>query len=308
VAGVVPGWASGERVCDLQPLGTDRPMSDKPDAKKWRNPLFVENAGADRISASLTRGADLRRKTATGWALGTFVIEYPVPATLSALALAGFDFVVVDMEHSPVDFSTLETLIAAGQAAGLAMLVRPWGAEVGLIGKVLDMGANGIMAPRVESPELARAIVEQARFAPLGSRGFAPLSKYDSLSEPLQALDDSTYLVVQIEGRQAIEKITEIAAIPGIDAVFVGPYDLALSLGVPPGSAQVIAAAARLADAVPRGLALGIYIDDSAKCAEWAARRFALQCVSFDGRMLSNGARSVVTQAKLAMRSKDRKA
>jgi 2-keto-3-deoxy-L-rhamnonate aldolase RhmA len=283
-------------------------MSDKPDAKKWRNPQFVENPGAEKIAGSLTRGAELRRKVASGWAFGTFVIEYPVPAALNALALAGFDFVVIDMEHSVVDFSRLESLIAAGQAAGLTTLVRPWGAEVGLIGKVLDIGANGIMAPRVDSPELARAIVEQARFAPLGNRGFAPLTKYDSMSEPLQALDDSTYLVLQIEGREAIEKITEIASVPGIDAVFVGPYDLALSLGVPPGSAKVFEAAEQLADSVPRSLALGIYIDDSAKCAEWSARRFALQCVSFDGRMLSNGARSVVTQARLAMRWSDRKA
>jgi 2-keto-3-deoxy-L-rhamnonate aldolase RhmA len=282
-------------------------MSDKPDAKKWRNPQFVENVGASNISASLTRGAELRRKTAAGWALGTFVIEYPVPATLSALALADFDFVVVDMEHSVVDFSKLESLIVAAQAAGVTSLVRPWGAETGLIGKVLDIGANGIMAPRVDSPEQARAIVEQVRFAPLGNRGFAPLTRYDSLSEPLQALDDSAYLVLQIEGRQAIERISEIASVPGIDAVFVGPYDLALSLGVPPGSARVFEAAEQLADSVPRNVTLGIYIDDSGKCADWASRRFALQCVSFDGRMMSNGARSIVTQAKLAMRSLGRK-
>lgn len=279
-------------------------MNDIPDARKWRNPLLVESAGAEKISRSLMLGAELRRKTAAGWALGTFVIECPVPATLNALALAGFDFVVVDMEHSSVDFSTLAPLITAGQSVGLAVLVRPWGSEVGLIGKLLDMGANGIMAPRVESPDRARAIVEQARFAPLGNRGFSPLTKYDSLSEPLRALDDSTYVVVQIEGRQAMEKIGEIASIQGIDAVFVGPYDLALSLGVAPGSAQVFAAAEQLSKAVPRSLALGIYIDDPAKCADWAARRFALQCVSFDGRMLSNGARSVATHAKVGMGKK----
>jgi 2-keto-3-deoxy-L-rhamnonate aldolase RhmA len=282
-------------------------MSDKPDAKQWRNPQYVENAGGERIAASLTRGAELRRRTAAGWALGTFVIEYPVPATLSALALAGFDFVVVDMEHSVVDFSRLESLIVAAQAAGLTALVRPWGAEPGLIGKVLDVGANGIMAPRVESPEQARAIVEQVRFGPIGNRGFAPLTRYDSLREPLQALDDSTYLVLQIEGRHGIDRISEIASVRGVDAVFVGPYDLALSLGVPPGSAKVFEAAEALASSVPRSLTLGIYIDDSAKCAEWVSRRFVLQCVSFDGRMLSNGARSVVTQARLAMRWQDEK-
>jgi 2-keto-3-deoxy-L-rhamnonate aldolase RhmA len=276
-------------------------MNDRPGASSWRNPLAVENAGAKRISRSLTLGADLRRKVATGCALGTFVLESPVPATLRTMALAGFDFVVIDMEHSTIDFSRLEALIGAGQAAGLATLVRPWGEDVGLIGKVLDIGANGIMASHVESPARARAIVEQARFAPRGNRGFSPLTKYDALGEPLRALDDATYVVAQIEGQQALANVAAIAAVPGVDAVFVGPYDLALSLGLPPGSPSVFAAAEELSKTVPDGVALGIYIDDPAKCGDWAARRFALQCVSFDGRMLSNAARSVVTQAKQAI-------
>ena len=179
-------------------------MSEKPDARSWKNPLLVENAGSGKISRALTMGAELRRKAGAGLAVGTFVLECPVPSTLTSLALAGFDFVVIDMEHSAVGFSQLEALIAAGQAGGLAILVRPWGNEPGLIGKLLDMGANGIMAPRVDSPEHARAIVEQARFAPRGNRGFSPLTKFDSLSEPLRALDESTYVVVQIEGRQAL--------------------------------------------------------------------------------------------------------
>jgi 2-keto-3-deoxy-L-rhamnonate aldolase RhmA len=282
-------------------------MNDRPGASTWRNPLAVENAGAERIARSLALGAELRDKVTTGCALGTFVLECPVPETLRNLALAGFDFVVIDMEHSTVDFSRLESLICAGQAAGLATLVRPWGEDVGLIGKVLDIGANGIMAPHVESPERARSIVEQARFAPLGRRGFSPLTKYDSFPEPLRALDQATYVVAQIEGRQALASIGAIAAVPGIDAVFVGPYDLALSLDVPPGSPPVFAAAEQLSQAVPRQVALGIYIDDPAKCGEWAARRFALQCVSFDGRMLANAARAVVTQASQAIQSATRK-
>jgi 2-keto-3-deoxy-L-rhamnonate aldolase RhmA len=281
-------------------------MNDKPGASQWKNPLAVANAGAEKISRTLTLGRELRRKVSAGWALGSFVIEVPVPATLSAIALAGFDYVIIDMEHSTVDFSTLETLTIAAHAAGLATLVRPWGEDVGLIGKILDIGANGIMAPRVESAARARAIVDQARYAPAGNRGFSPLTRYDALSEPLRELGESTYVVVQIEGRHALENIREISAVPGLDAVFVGPYDLALSLGVPPGSAQVFTAAEQLAKSVPANVALGIYIDDPVKCADWAGRRFALQCVSFDGRMLASGARAVVAQARHAMGSKEK--
>jgi 2-keto-3-deoxy-L-rhamnonate aldolase RhmA len=95
--------------------------------------------------------------------------------------------------------------------------------------------------------------------------------------------------------------------VPGIDAVFVGPYDLALSLDVPPGSPQVFSAAEKLSQTVPTGVALGIYVDEAAKCGEWAARGFALQCVSFDGRMLATAARAVVTQASQAIRDATKK-
>ena len=267
-------------------------------AKGWKNPLFVDTAGSRVVAKSLLLGNDLRDKVRGGWALGTFIIEVPDPAVLTAISMAGFDFAVLDMEHTPIGFSCLESLINAGRAAGLPMLVRVWGEDTGLIGKVLDMGAHGIMAPHVDTPERAREIVEQARFAPAGNRGFSPLTKFDGFEEPLQALDEATYVVVQIEGRDAIEHVKEIAGVPGVDAIFVGPYDLALSLDVPPGSEQVYAAAERIADAVPESLGLGLYIDDPLTCRRWADRRFALQCVSFDGRMLSDGARAVVEKAR----------
>jgi 2-keto-3-deoxy-L-rhamnonate aldolase RhmA len=275
--------------------------------KTWRNPLFVASNGARKIADSQLLGEKLRRKAAAGWALGTFLIELPTPASLTALSLAGFDFVVIDLEHSSVGVSTLEPLIIAARAVALATLVRTWGEDVGLIGKVLDMGAHGIMAPHVDSAERARAIVEQARFPPQGRRGFSPLTKFDAQREPLRALGQSTYVVVQIEGPKAMERVGKIAAVPGVDAVFVGPYDLALSMGIKPGSARVFSAAERMAREVPSTIALGIYVDDPATCGAWAARRFALQCVSFDGRMLSNGARAVVAQARRGLSKRRRK-
>jgi 2-keto-3-deoxy-L-rhamnonate aldolase RhmA len=273
-------------------------MSQQSDAaNSWNNPLAVANAGADRLSAGLTAGLGLRRKAQSGRALGTFLIELPCAATLQTLALAGFDFVVLDMEHSGVDFARLEFLIAAGHSAGLALLVRTWSNDPGLIGKALDLGANGILAPHVETAAHARLIVEQARFAPRGRRGFSPLTKYDSLPQPFLELDAATYLVVQIEGESALNSVREIAAVPGIDAIFVGPYDLALSMNVQPGSAAVLAAAEIVAAAVPAQMTLGIYIDDPARCRDWSSRGFVLQCVSFDGRMLANGARTITQRA-----------
>ena len=117
--------------------------------------------------------------------------------------------------------------------------------------------------------------MEQARFAPLGNRGFSPLTKYDALGEPLRVLGDATYVVAQIEGRQALANIAAIAAVPGVDAVFVGPYDLALSTGrASRQSSRCLPPPKSFPRTVPDGVALGIYIDDPAQCGDWAARRF----------------------------------
>lgn len=271
---------------------------DRDKANHWKNPSFAGTPGAGAVAESLCRGQRLRGLVRTGLALGTFLIEQPCPSTLTALSNAGFDFVVLDMEHSAIGIAALEPLILAGQAAGLIVLVRTLGQDAALVSKVLDMGAHGVMAPHVDSAERARQIVDAARFRPAGNRGFSPLSRFDGLEEPLAQLGDSAYVVVQIEGSSALEHVAEIAGVAGLDALFVGPYDLSLSLGVPPGSPAVRQAAERIASLVPPAVGLGIYVDDPADSPRWASMRFALQCVSFDGRMLADGARQVATVAR----------
>jgi 2-keto-3-deoxy-L-rhamnonate aldolase RhmA len=263
----------------------------------WKSPFFTKSPGARTVARSLQLGKELRRKARAGRALGTFVIDLPHASTITALSVAGFDFLVLDMEHSSLDFGCLAGLIDASRAAGIPALVRPFGRDEGVIGKILDMGAHGVMVPHVDCPERAGEIVSQARFAPRGQRGFSPVTRFDSLEEPLRELDEAAYVVVQIEGRSALERVADISAVDGIDAIFVGPYDLALSLGVEPGSEQVYEAALDIATRVPEYLALGIYLDDPATSGQWAERGFALQCVSFDGRMLAGGAGAVVGQA-----------
>ncbi len=278
---------------------------DLNNSRHWRNPAYSPTRGGATVAESLCRGQRLRELVRQGLALGTFLIEQPCPSTLAVLSTAGFDFVVLDMEHSAIGISGLEPLILAGQAAGLVVLVRTLGQDTALISKVLDMGAHGVMAPHVDTAERARQIVDAARFRPEGNRGFSPLARFDGLQEPLAALGDSAFVVVQIEGRSALDRVADIAAVPGIDALFVGPYDLSLSLGVPPGSPAVSEAAERIAAAVPVDLGLGIYVDDPADSPGWAARRFALQCVSFDGRMLAEGARRVAARARAEQSDSD---
>ena len=264
----------------------------------------ADQATAKRTAAQLLLGTTLRDTARRAVAVGTFSIEMSSPASIAALALAGFDFVVLDMEHSANDFTSLEPLLLAANAAGLAAIVRPCSASSDVIGKLLDMGAHGIMAAHVQSAAHARAIVAQTRFPPLGQRSFSPLSRFDALARPIQELDRAAYLILQIEGREALDDIESIAAVPGIDALFVGPYDLSLALGVAPDSREVIAAAKRVARAAPSDIALGVYIDDAVNCGAWASRGYNLQCVSFDGRMFANSARAIASGARRSIESR----
>jgi len=264
----------------------------------WTNPNHVDGDASRRVAEASLRGNDLRRKAASGLALGTFLIEFPCPETVSAMALAGFDFVVLDMEHSSLDFQQLDRLIAAAQVAGIPAIVRPWSNDPALIGKILDLGANGVMASHVDTAEKARNVVSAARFTPYGERGFSPLTKYDFSKNPLKELSQAAYVIVQVEGAAGIQNVESIANVSGVDSIFIGPYDLSLSLGLQPGGAEVYKEAAGIAERITSSVSLGIYVDDPQVSAHWSEIGFAVQCVSFDGRMFADGARRITQNIK----------
>jgi 2-keto-3-deoxy-L-rhamnonate aldolase RhmA len=258
-------------------------------------------SNAEVIFGHLTAGERLRSQYASlRTLLGTFLIELPAQRTVKALALAGFDFVVIDLEHSSFGVETMAPLVAEAHACGLPVLTRVWSLDPGLIGKVLDSGANGVMVPRVRSAHDARRAVEAARYGPSGERGLAPLIPFASSPLPQPLVGDSAVVVVQIEGREAVENAGQIAGVPGLDAIFVGPYDLSQSLGQPGdiGSDDVRLAALSVADVCGDRVMLGIYVDDPLESRSWAERGFRLQCVGFDGRMLLHGARTFLRSAR----------
>lgn len=191
-------------------------------------------------------------------ALGTWV---KLPATDSAelAALAGFDFVVLDLEHSMIGLETAYQVIGTARRSGVSPLVRipapAQGVDRGLVQRLLDGGAEGLVLPHVDRAGDARSAVSAARFPPLGRRGAGITSRAGDWG----ALDPAEYvrfgqeevtLVAQIESVAAVRAAAEIAAVPGIDALFVGAADLALDAGLTGGdpdlttmSAEVIAAA-----------------------------------------------------------------
>ena len=159
------------------------------------------------------------------------------PAIVETLGHAGFDFIILDMEHGPNSVETVQDLIRAAQVADMAPIVRVPAGDCETIGKVLDVGAAGVQVPQISSARDVQAAIEHAKFAPLGTRGvcryvraadYSSMDKADYFSRANEAL-----LIIQIEGQTALDNLDEILAVKGIDIVFVGPYDLSQSLGVP---------------------------------------------------------------------------
>lgn len=156
------------------------------------------------------------------------------PTAAEAMGHVGFDFLVVDMEHVPIDLADLAHILRALATTPAQPVVRiAWNDQV-LIKRVLDAGANTIMVPFVETAEEARRAVSFAKYPPTGVRGVAAVhraSRFGAAGDYLIRADDETCIILQLETPQSIERLAEIAAVPGVDALFIGPNDLAASMG-----------------------------------------------------------------------------
>lgn len=223
--------------------------------------------------------------------LGSFVLELPVRATPEALAAAGFDFAVLDLEHAATDLERLSFLVATCRSAGLAPLVRIPAGALHVLTAVLDMEPDGILAPGVASAAEARAVAAVSRYHPAGRRGLAPLVRHPARGT-LAERDAATLVIVQIEGREALAEADAIAATPGVDVVFIGPYDLSQALGVPGevDHPDVGAAVAEIAVAAVGRARLGIYAGSAERAAALRALGITLFAHGTDGRLLLDAA------------------
>jgi 4-hydroxy-2-oxoheptanedioate aldolase len=160
-----------------------------------------------------------------------------IPGSYSAeiVAHAGFDWACVDMQHGTIDYQVAVTMLLALSTTDTMPLVRvPWN-EPGMIGKVLDAGAMGIIIPMVNTPGQAKAAVSACRYPPDGDRSYGP-GRAALYGKPdyFELANDRIAVIPMIETKQALAALDDILAVPGIDAVYVGPADLSISLGMPP--------------------------------------------------------------------------
>jgi 4-hydroxy-2-oxoheptanedioate aldolase len=161
------------------------------------------------------------------------------PMIIEVMASAGLDFAIIDMEHSPIDLGVAAHLVRAADACGLTPLFRvPEGdLDPGLINKMLNVGVRGVVIPHADR-KMCEAALHWVRYAPEGGRGSCPAVRSANYGQAdwggfMRNLNREILVIPLIEEEAVVNDIAEIAAMPGIDVIFVGPFDLAISLGVP---------------------------------------------------------------------------
>jgi 4-hydroxy-2-oxoheptanedioate aldolase len=176
----------------------------------------------------------VKARVAAGERLLGLLLRIPAEELLEMTAVSGFDFVVVDCEHGPADVGQLRAHIALADAHGVPVLVRVGSDEPALVLRALDAGADGVIAPHVDDPAAAAALVAAAHYPPLGHRGFATYGRagrFGSIEpdEHHRRSTENTLVIGMIESPVGVRNAAEIIDTPGLDGILVGPADLRIS-------------------------------------------------------------------------------
>lgn len=227
--------------------------------------------------------------------------------TAEIVAGAGFDWIVLDGEHAPNDVPMLLAQLQAVAGTSTHPVLRPPTDEAWLIKQYLDIGARNLIIPMVESAEQAAALVRAVRYPPAGIRGvgsaIARASRWNRVPDYLRDADDGICLLVQAETARALDHLEDIAAVPGIDGVFIGPADLAASLGHlgAPDHPTVVAA---IEDALTRlqrlGMPSGILTGDDAMIRRCLALGCRFIAVGTDVTLLARGSETLAMRYREA--------
>lgn len=231
------------------------------------------------------------------------------PAAVGVIAAAGFDAVVVDREHSTMNPETVAALIAAAHAAGTFAIVRIAEIARSAVQDALEAGADGILAPMVENEKQAMRLVSFCTYPPEGTRGFHPLtagSRYGRIPSPElpKFANDRIFIAAQIESAAGIMSCAKIAEVPGLHQLFLGPGDLALSLGVPPGARALIGAATRISGAAKAaGKTYGTFVFSSEEAKTAAEHGARLVVAGADIALLHASARRLHADIQESLRA-----
>ena len=230
---------------------------------------------------------------------GQMVLECFVPGIAPMLSASGMEFVIFDMEHGRCDIALVAEMIAFSRGAGIVPIVRVPDAAVAPLSRVLDLGADGVMIPRVESRSQMIDIIAQLKYAPAGRRGVAlgiAHDKYCAGGPSYFAETNARTLVIALlETARAFDQLDEIISVPGLDIAWMGHYDLTVSMGIPAefDNPRFLAKMDALLESCARHqVAPGFLVATPEIAVHWIRRGFRVISVGSDVGVLMHGVRS----------------
>lgn len=232
----------------------------------------------------------VKHKLASGQTvLGTALFEFHSTGIGRVADEAGAEFLFIDMEHTGWSEETIKMLIATTRSRPVVPLVRVPAATYPFVARVLDMGAMGIIVPMMESVDQARILAESGRYPPVGRRGAAFAIAHDDyaggdVAEKIRSANAEVLVIAQIETAAGLQNVEAIAAVPGIDLLWVGQFDLSISLGIPGqfDSPEFVAALERIVAAANRhGKAAGFMVLSPEEASLRHAQGF--RCLAYNG-------------------------
>jgi 2-keto-3-deoxy-L-rhamnonate aldolase RhmA len=249
---------------------------------------------------------ELKQRLAAGDTLWGSFLKTPSPILVEVLASAGLDLLCIDAEHAPFDRAAIDLCVMTARAAELPIIVRtPTAAPEHLL-NALDCGADGVLLPHIRSAEEAHAAVTAAHYG-RGGRGYAGSSRAaaygtSSIPQHLAASAGRTVVIIQIEDVEAVDAINSIAAVPGLDALFVGRIDLTIALGeTDPNAPSVLAAVKHvLTTGAAAGIPVGMFVPRDGDVAAWHAEGARLFLQGSDQAFMRAGAKAARVASGLA--------
>jgi 4-hydroxy-2-oxoheptanedioate aldolase len=226
--------------------------------------------------AEMIRTNQLKRKLQQGEIVLGLFVNCAYPAFIEICGYAGFDFAVIDLEHGPLHPLVAEDLCRAADCVGLAPVVRVGKNDPLQIQRALDIGSAGVQVPQIETKADAETSVKSAKYSPLGSRGLSFCTRAGVYSaagvQITDQLNEESLVVIQVEGIRGVENLEEIVSVPQIDVIFLGPYDLSQSLGIPGQvrDPRVIDLMHQCIDTIRKaGKAVGTFADNPEIAQQW---------------------------------------
>jgi len=228
------------------------------------------------------------------------------PAAVEIMGYAGFDFVIIDAEHGPISMHSAQNMVRAAETANITPIIRVANNDEALILRALDIGAQGIEIPQINSKPQAIKAVRSVKYSPQGERGvcrYVRAANYSSMDkfEYFKSANKETMIIAHIEGVEGINNLDKILSVPGIDVIFIGPYDLSQSLGIP-GEVSHSLVIEKMKEVVLKckknKVAVGTFTDDIKTAKFWVSLGVQYMSFSVDVGILYEVSKNIVNDLR----------